>query len=85
MGEIVNLPRPKRARSKPNAWQVERVQETVTPNAQTFDFTCATCKNKSSLALSNAVLKNMEIYCDRCGTGWRVTNPIFATKRDTGI
>lgn len=84
MGEIIPLPNMKRKKSRSTVWQVERVSEPTPDQPHSFDFTCVTCKNKSTLKLHNAVLKNMEIYCDKCGTGWRVCNPVFAVKRDTG-
>ncbi len=85
MGQIVQLPNNKRKKTKVQSWQVERVQDTSQDRPQSFDFTCVTCKNTSTLKLHNAVLKNMEIYCDKCGTGWRICNPVFSVKRDTGV
>jgi hypothetical protein len=84
MGEIIPFPKSKPRKTKSNAWQVERVNTCASQPAQTFDFTCVTCKNKTRLELKNAVLKNMDLYCDKCGTGWRVTNPVFSVKRDAG-
>jgi hypothetical protein len=85
MGEIIPLPNQKRKRHQPQTWQVEKLTPPPHDHAHSFDFTCVTCKNKSTLKLHNAVLKNMEIYCESCGTGWKICNPVFAVKRDTGI
>lgn len=84
MGEIIPISGAKRNKFSSSSWQVERICTNVPTPAQTFDFTCVTCKNKTRLELTNAVLKNMDIYCDRCGTGWRVSNPVFGVKRDAG-
>lgn len=84
MGEIIPLPKTKRKKLGTTSWRVEPMVTTTPDLAHSFDFTCVTCKNKSTLKLHNAVLKNMEIYCDKCGTGWRVCNPVFSVKRDTG-
>lgn len=84
MGNIIPLPKAKRTKSTSPNWQVEKVQPVDVDHPQSFDFTCVTCKNKSTLKLQNAVLKNMEIYCDKCGTGWRICNPVFSSKRHTG-
>ena len=84
MGDIIPIPKSKSRKSKSNTRQVERVTDCASQPAQTFDFTCVTCKNKTRLELKNAVLKNMDLYCDKCGTGWRVSNPVFSVKRDAG-
>jgi hypothetical protein len=55
--------------------------DAITPMQSAFDFTCVSCQNHTSLQLNNAVFKNVEIFCSRCGAGWKITNPVFKSKQ----
>ncbi len=80
MGEIVELPNHKPLKSKKEKWLCEPLHANA-HKSQELDFTCVTCQNKTTLQLNNATLKQMEIFCGKCGQGWKVTNPQFAVRK----
>jgi transcription elongation factor Elf1 len=85
MSNIIPIPKVKSAQSRKSNWQVEQIPATHTQAPQQFDFTCAQCQNKTHIQLTNAVLKHMEVFCDKCGTGWKVSNPKMSTKKQKGV
>jgi len=78
MGDIIDLPGKKPARSSLIA---ERLDPLHSPNTSKLDFTCVTCHNTTHFELKNAVFKQLELFCSKCGTGWKVSNPMFAANR----
>lgn len=56
---------------------VEKLDADAGPTNSKLDFTCATCQNKTTFQISSAVFKTLELFCAQCGTGWKVTNPVF--------
>lgn len=79
MSNIIKFPR-KRVTHMRNDHTVERIDADVDSQGHKLDFTCVTCQNITSFQLHNAVFKNLEIFCGKCGSGWRVSNPIFTRK-----
>jgi hypothetical protein len=45
-----------------------------------LDFTCPTCYSKLRFKFEHVVFKNIQFFCSACGTGWKVSNPIFSNK-----
>ena len=78
MGKIIEFPGKKFSRSHSNL-VAEPLDTSVTATASKFDFTCVSCKNVTHFELGNAVFKQLELFCSKCGSGWKVTNPIFAS------
>jgi hypothetical protein len=56
---------------------VEKLESDTVPTHSKLDFTCAACQNKTTFQISSAVFKTLELFCAQCGTGWKVTNPVF--------
>lgn len=79
MDNIIKFPH-KRVTHTQNSHMVERIDAPGETQGHKLDFTCVTCQNITSFQLYNAVFKNLEIFCSKCGSGWRVTNPIFSKK-----
>jgi len=84
MTNIIPIPKVKSATSGKSNWQVTQIPATHTQELQKFDFTCVQCQNKTHIELTNAVLKHMEVFCDKCGTGWKVSNPKVSHKKQKG-
>jgi hypothetical protein len=80
MGKIVEFPGNKRLGSSSNL-TAEPLENTATSQSSKFDFTCVSCKNVTHFELGNAVFKQLELFCSKCGSGWKVTNPIFANTK----
>lgn len=78
MGKIVEFP------GKPISSKnllAEKIESNQCDNTHKLDFTCVCCKNRTQFELTNAVFKQLELFCNKCGTGWKVTNPVFAHKK----
>jgi hypothetical protein len=79
MGSIVDFPK-KRYPNTSSDLQVEKMEPNSAKTGK-IDFTCVTCQNTTQIEMTNAVLKEVELFCSKCGTGWRLTNPVFAKKQ----
>jgi len=78
MGDIIDFPGKKTARTNLIA---ERLDPDHSSNNNKLDFTCVACQNTTHFELKNAVFKQLELFCSKCGTGWKVSNPIFAANK----
>jgi len=85
MTNIVPISKIQTAQPRKSTWQVTQIPSDHTHVPQQFDFTCANCHNKTTVQLTNAVLKHMEMFCDKCGTGWKVSNPKVTGKSQKGV
>lgn len=85
MGDIVKLPTTKvRKRKKLEDVLVEKLPDYDQHcNIGDINFTCATCGSTSHFNFNHAVFKNCEFYCSSCGTGYKISNPIFSNKSKT--
>ena len=77
MGHVVDFP------GKKHPAQTDLVAERINNHSHSInsrlDFTCVVCQNQTHFEINNAVFKNLELFCTKCGSGWRVSNPVFAT------
>lgn len=80
MGEIVKLPTAaKRKRKKLEDVLVEKLPDYDQHCSMgDVNFTCATCGTTSHFAFNQVVFKNCEFYCSSCGTGYKISNPLFS-------
>ena len=82
MGTIISFPKAKRPRKRLEDILVEKLPDHDQHcNLGDFKFTCATCGTASSFKFDQAVFKCCEFYCSSCGTGYKLTNPLFGSKR----
>lgn len=83
MGDIVNLPTAKkRRRKKLEDILVEKLSDYDTHcNIGDVHITCATCGNRSHFKFDHVVFKQCEFYCSSCGTGYKISNPIFSNSK----
>ena len=44
-------------------------------------FTCPECRQVSSFDFTNLIFKHVEFYCNSCGHGYKVSNPMFADSK----
>jgi len=45
-----------------------------------FSFTCPTCSNKTNFNSKNMIFKEVEFFCNNCGTKYNVVNPAFSKR-----
>ena len=85
MGDIVQLPNSKkRRRKKLEDVLVEKLSDYDNHcNIGDVQVTCATCGSTSSLHFNHMVFKTCEFYCSSCGTGYKISNPIFSKNSKT--
>lgn len=58
----------------------EKISSAEVPARSAIDFTCPTCYNHTKFTFERMVLKSLQFFCSRCGTGWKVGNPMFVSK-----
>ena len=81
MTNVVEFPGKNKDRKRTTVnYVAEPVDLVGNPPNSKFDFTCVNCNNISSIQFDNTIFKTLELFCAKCGTGWRVTNPMFATR-----
>ena len=82
MNNIIEFPGgKKRIRRETVNYVAESIDLQGNPPNSKFDFTCVNCNNQTQLQIDNAIFKNVELFCSKCGSGWKITNPMFAAKR----
>jgi len=83
MGKIIQFPKQRtKKQQKIDNLLVEKLPD-VDQHASigNISFTCATCGTKSSFHFNYIVFKICEFYCSACGTGYKISNPLFTAKR----
>lgn len=50
------------------------------PAHSQIEFTCVKCDTTQHIKFDNAIFRTVETFCSKCGSGWKVTNPMFAGK-----
>ena len=68
---------PKKTRRE--RFTVEQIEPQGYVPVARLDFTCPTCHNETSLTFNNMIFKNMQFYCGKCGSGWKVNNKLFCS------
>ena len=67
---------------KSKAKSVRFVAEKIDVNGTTpvgkLDFTCPTCYNLVTFRFEHMFFKNLQFFCSKCGSGWKVNNPVFS-------
>jgi hypothetical protein len=58
----------------------EKIDVEDIPSTSVIDFTCPTCYNRTKFTFERMVFKNLQFFCAKCGTGWKVGNPMFVSK-----
>ena len=58
----------------------EKIDVSEVPAKSSIDFTCPTCYNHTKFTFERMVFKNLQFFCAKCGTGWKVGNPMFVSK-----
>jgi transcription elongation factor Elf1 len=56
--------------------------EIHTPLYGPWKFTCINCGNQTNLHTSGLILKNLEFFCNNCGSLWRISNPAINSKNN---
>lgn len=87
MGDIINLPNArKRKRAKLEDVLVEKLPDYEQHNSiGDIQFTCATCGHTSGFSFKFIIFKICEFYCSACGTGYKISNPLFAKNKKSKI
>ena len=87
MGDIIKLPNAKkRKRKKLEDILVEKLPDYDQHcSVGDVNFTCATCGNTSHFDFSKVIFKSCELYCSSCGTGYKISNPVFTQASKTKI
>ena len=62
------------------AYVAEKIDASEVPTRSAIDFTCPTCYNHTKFTFDRMVFKNLQFFCAKCGTGWKVGNPMFVTR-----
>lgn len=79
MGNIIKFPG---KHIEPKARSVRFVAEKIDVNGTLpvgkLDFTCPTCYNQVTFRFEHMVFKNLQFFCSKCGSGWKVNNPVFS-------
>lgn len=82
MVNIVEFPlssqRPKRKRLRAVAQPVDL--KAHVHNAQ-VQFTCVHCGSEHHMQFDNMIFKTVDLFCGKCGHGWKITNPMFITRK----
>lgn len=74
-----HTPVKKTSKSLPHT--VEKMDEVIgQPVVNKIDFTCPSCYNNLTFRFERIVFKNLQFFCSNCGSGWKVTNPMFSNK-----
>ena len=84
MGNIIKFPGKNtvsRAKSVPFVAEKIDVKE-ILPTSK-IDFTCPTCYNHLTFRFEHMIFKNIQFFCSKCGTGWKVNNPLFSNNTGT--
>jgi DNA-directed RNA polymerase subunit M/transcription elongation factor TFIIS len=58
----------------------EKINASEVPTKSVIDFTCPTCYNHTKFTFERMVFKTLQFFCAKCGTGWKVGNPMFVSK-----
>lgn len=80
MSNIVEFPGTKSA----NPLVAERLNCSQPPRKSKFDFTCVGCQNVTHFEIENALFRHIELFCGKCGMGWKVSNPSVASVKASG-
>lgn len=76
---IIKFPTLKKRRRRITDVLVDRVTPTEHHiSLGTVPFTCPECRQVSSFDFTNLIFKHVEFYCNSCGHGYKVSNPMFA-------
>lgn len=76
---IIKFPAPKKRRKRLTDVLVDRLTPTENHiSLGSVAFTCPECRQISSFDFTNLIFKHMEFYCNACGHGYKVSNPMFA-------
>jgi hypothetical protein len=46
-----------------------------------LNFTCVHCGSQHKMQLDNVIFKSIDLFCGKCGNGWRISNPMFAANK----
>lgn len=80
MGKIVDFP----GTTGANNLVAEQLHCSHPPRKSKFDFTCVSCQNITRFEIENALFKHMELFCGKCGMGWKVSNPSVSSAKSSG-
>lgn len=82
MGEIIKLPKIRlRKRKKLEDVLIEKLPDYEQHTSiGDVNFTCVNCGTTSHFKFNHIVFKNCEFYCSSCGTGYKISNPLFTKK-----
>lgn len=83
MAEIVKLSNIKKGKKvNTPAYVAEKIDASEVPTKHSIDFTCPTCYNHTKFTFDRMVFKNLQFFCSKCGTGWKVSNPLYVSKNN---
>lgn len=87
MGDLIQLPNAKkRKRKKLEDILVEKLSDHEHHcSIGNVNVTCATCGSTSNINFTKMVFKICEFYCSVCGTGYKISNPIFTKRSKSNI
>lgn len=83
MGTIINFPKAKNSKKK----KIENLLVEKLPDHDTHcdigdvKFTCATCNTSCRFRFDQVIFKTCDFYCSSCGTGYKISNPLFVNKQ----
>lgn len=85
MGKIIKFPKQRtKKQQKIDNLLVEKLPDVDQHTSiGDFSFTCATCGTRSWLKFNYIVFKICEFYCSACGTGYKISNPLFSSGKKT--
>jgi len=85
MGDIIKFPKQRtKKQQKIDNLLVEKLPNVEQhSNIGDVNFTCATCGTRSQLTFNYIVFKLCEFYCSACGTGYKISNPLFSSRKKT--
>lgn len=79
---IVDFPRsPKRPKHKRLSCVVEPVDLKGHVTHAHVDFTCVHCASQHHMQFDNMIFRSIDLFCGKCGHAWRITNPMFTTRK----
>lgn len=85
MGKLIRFPKnSKLIKKSSNEPLVNRISELYSDDTSQVRFTCGACNTTSKFTFSAATFKELSFYCGSCGIGYKLKNPIFNQKKDSG-